>query len=296
MSALPKSSQDQFTAAGADDWHTRLMRDGYCIVPNLVSPKTVAALHDDLHDRLLQTPRCLGEFYGQRTKRFGSLLKRSVHAETLVRHPLILQLAERVLLPYCDNILLNLTQAVEIGPGAVEQPPHRDQDMWGGPKGEMEYLLNVIWPLTPFTAENGATVLWPRSNRRQTDYLLPRADAVTADMEPGSALLFLGSTLHAGGANTTDLPRAGIIVSYCLGWLRPFENQWLTYPPGVAKDFPPELARLIGYSIHRPNLGNYEGQCPTILLNGEPAEYLPATDALRPEQQAYLRQLRQVRS
>ncbi|MFX8036135.1 phytanoyl-CoA dioxygenase family protein, partial [Acinetobacter baumannii] len=58
------------------------------------------------------------------------------------------------------------------------------------------------------------------------------------------------------------------------------------YPPEVAKAFPPELAALVGYRQHRPNLGNYEGQCPSVLLGGHAGEPLGAIDALRPDQQA----------
>ena len=75
-------------------------------------------------------------------------------------------------------------------------------------------------------------------------------------------------------------------MSYCLGWLKPYENQWLAYPPEVARGFPPELAALVGYRQHRPNLGNYEGQCPSVLLQRHVPERLAATDALRPDQEA----------
>jgi hypothetical protein len=53
-----------------------------------------------------------------------------------------------VLLPWCDRIQLNTTQAIGVHPGAPAQLPHRDQDMWRGPVGEIEYLVNVMWPLT----------------------------------------------------------------------------------------------------------------------------------------------------
>jgi hypothetical protein len=82
--------------------------------------------------------------------------------------------------------------------------------------------------------------------------------------------------------------RRGAIVSYCLGWLKPYENQWLAYPPDIARTFSPELAALVGYRQHRPNLGNYEGQCPSILLREPTAQPLPATDALRPDQETML--------
>ena len=40
----------------------------------------------------------------------------------------------------------------------------------------------------------------------------------------------------------------------------------------------------MGYQQHRPNLGNYEGQCPSVLLRDEVPEYLAAVDELRAEQ------------
>lgn len=38
-----------------------------------------------------------------------------------------------------------------------------------------------------------------------------------------------------------------MIVSYALGWLKPYENQWLAYPPEVARRFSRDLAALVGY-------------------------------------------------
>src|SRR3546814_5320209 len=49
-------------------------------------------------------------------------------------------------------------------PGEMRQFPHRDHDMWQGEKGNHEYLVNVIWPLTSFTRENGATQIYPGSH------------------------------------------------------------------------------------------------------------------------------------
>jgi len=266
------------------DLHAAALREsGYAIVRGAVQPALADALSSDLDAHFAATPYCDGDFYGRRTKRFGSLLTRSAHAAAFVQHGLTLGLAERLLGPHCDRIALNLTQAVEIHQGALAQYPHRDEDMWGGPKGETEYLINVIWPLTPFTTDNGATRLWPGSHhpggapKREENVLF-------AEMAPGDMLLFLGSTLHGGGENRTPMPRRGLIVSYCLGWLKPFENQWLVYPPHVARHFPPDLAALVGYAQHRPNLGNVEGQCPSLLLRGDRADALAATDALRPDQ------------
>ena len=260
-----------------------LLADGYCIVEDAIPPATVATLETEFAPRFEATPFCEGGFYGARTKRFGALLRRSARAVGLVQHPLILAIADTVLGQRCDRIQLNLTQAVEIHPGALAQPPHRDQDLWGGDKSGVEYQVNVIWPIDPFTADNGATRLWPGSHRDMS--VDPFAsDPVVAEMAPGSALLFLGSILHGAGANESDAVRRAAITGYCLGWLKTFENQYLVYPPEVARHFDPELAALVGYAQHRPNLGNVEGQCPSVLLTGTGLDGLAAIDALRPEQ------------
>lgn len=269
-----------------DFWTNRLLRDGYCIVPDAVPRDLVESLNCELDTSFKRAPFCEGGFYGARTKRFGTLLRRSAAAVEFIRHPLILAIAAKVLGPWCDRFNLNLTQGIEIHPGAPAQYPHRDQDMWQGTKGEIQYLINVIWPLTSFTAENGATLVWPGSHDPAMLDQPPQRAPMVAEMAPGAALVFLGSTPHGAGANRSDTVRRGVIISYCLGWLKPFENQWLCYPPEIARHFDADLASLVGYSLHRPNLGNYEGQCPSILLEGNPPEFLAATDALRPEQQA----------
>jgi len=262
-----------------------LLEQGYCIIPDLVRRERIAALDDELGEDFAETPFCTGGFYGARTKRFGRLLARSGIAAELVQHELVLGVVRTLLSPWCDTIQLNLTQALALHPGAPPQLPHRDQDMWRGAIGETEYLVNVMWPFTRYTEENGATVVWPNSHgKRALDPELPEGE-FAVELEPGSALLFLGSTLHGAGGNASNEIRRGAIVSYCLGWLKPYENQWLAYPPEIARTFDPELAALVGYTQHRPNLGNYEGQCPSVLLKGRIPERIGAVDALRPDQE-----------
>jgi hypothetical protein len=47
----------------------------------------------------------------------------------------------------------------------------------------------------------------------------------------------------------------------------------------VARHFPVALRNLIGYRIHRPNLGGYEGQDPSVLFDTS-SHTLPAIDAV----------------
>ncbi len=282
VSALPEHESTSEVAA----WSEILLEQGYCIIPDAVAPEVAAALDQTLDADFASTPFCRGDFYGARTQRFGRLLARSADAAQFVMHPLILAIAEHVLSPWCDCIQLNLTQAVALHPGAPSQMPHRDQDMWRGVTGEVEYMVNVMWPFTPYRGENGATLVWPHSHGGRAHEAQPSHTPVALELDPGSALLFLGSTLHGAGNNRSDEVRRGMIVSYCLGWLKPYENQWLAYPPHVAREFAPELAALVGYRQHRPNLGNYEGQCPSVLFGDAVPDRIGAIDALRPDQQA----------
>ncbi|MBS0472977.1 MAG: phytanoyl-CoA dioxygenase family protein [Proteobacteria bacterium] len=268
----------------AADKTAELLDTGYCVIENVIARAKVDALEAELKERFEKTPFADGDFYGRRTKRFGGLLKRAPSSADFVLNKTVMEVVQNVLGPNCDSLQLNIAQGLEIWPGEGEQTPHRDEDMWRCGKNRFECLINVMWPISPFTKENGTTVVWPYSNRCPEDYYLEREQAVQMEMEPGSCLMFLGSTLHGAGANRSALPRTGIVVSYTLGWLKPYENQWLVYPPDVARNFSPELAALVGYQLHRPNVGNYEGQCPSILLKGPVPDYLAAKDGLLPSQ------------
>lgn len=261
-----------------------LLRKGYAIIKSCRTRKYLTSLADELDRDFAATPFCKGPFYGERTKRIGAMLKHSPRVQYLVQDPVILPAVQKILGSGCERIQLNVAQAIEIHPGEVRQFPHRDHDMWPVPKGEQELLVNVIWPLTSFTADNGATHIYPRSHgpagMAKENLGAPRIAAC----EPGHAICFLGSTAHGAGANVTGSVRRGLVIGYSLGWLKPYENPWLSYPPPVARQFPPELAALAGYAQHRPNLGNYEGQCPSVLLGDDVPARLGAIDALRPDQ------------
>lgn len=267
-----------------ESWTATLLEQGYCIISGAASEEMIEALAADLDPIFAATPFGQGNFYGFRTKRFGGLLKRSRHAEALVMQPAILAMVQKVLGNACERIQLNVAQAIEIHPGEVQQMPHRDHDMWAGEKGAHEYLVNVIWPLDPFTEANGATEIYPFSHGAVGLAREELGQPVIAECAPGSAICFLGSTAHGAGANRTDRTRRAVVVGYSLGWLKPYENLWLSYPPEVARTFTPELAALAGYVQHRPNLGNYEGQCPSVLLGDEVPAHIGAIDALRPDQ------------
>src|SRR3546814_8031348 len=119
---------------------------------------------------------------------YTTLFRSSAHAETLALEPTTLGAVQAILGSACDRIQLNAAQAIEIHPGETRQFPHRDHDMWNGAKGEHEYLINVIWPLTPFTADNGATPIYPYSQGRDGMEQEDVGDPIAANCDPGSAI------------------------------------------------------------------------------------------------------------
>jgi hypothetical protein len=269
-----------------------LRSQGYVILDGLIPEPMVERICGELEPWFAATPHCRGDFYGWNTTRLGGLLLKSAVCHELVTHPWMLSIMDRVLGPHCDWYQLNLSQGVRIHPGERQQVPHRDEEMWPCVKGRSEYLVNVMWALSDFTAENGATLLWPRSQFDPLSRDIDPTVAIAAEMQRGSALVYLGSVTHCGGANRTSAPRTGLIFSYCLGWLKQYENAFLAYPPHVAAQFPRQIRDLLGYRIHRPNLGGYEGQDPAVLFETD-SRTLAAVDSISEatamELQAYYR-------
>ena len=193
---------------------------------------------------------------------------------------------EHLLLPYCERFQLNLSQAISIHPHEQAQVLHRDDELFPVKGFTGELMANTLWALTDFTVENGATQVVVGSHKWEREREPEPHEIVSAEMKKGSALVYRGSLLHGGGANRSQSPRSGLIFSYNLGWLRQGENQYLAYPPEIAKYLPDPVQQLIGYSVHRPNVGQYECSDPQQLLN---ANYKPGRlqsfDFLTPEQE-----------
>ncbi|MCB2077974.1 MAG: phytanoyl-CoA dioxygenase family protein [Novosphingobium sp.] len=267
-----------------------LAEHGFAIIPNAMERTAHSRLCAELDEHFETSEYCEGLFYGKDTRRFGGVLAKSRAAQDLALHPLAHDVAKEVLGPFCEDIQLNLTQAIELSPGSLSQAPHRDQDIWLGAVSPGEMMLNAMWALDDFTVENGATMVWPGTHRKP-EMVIPDTDGVPAVMPAGSLCLFLGSTIHNGGANFSSRVRRGLVISYCLGWLKPAENPWLSYPPEVARDFAPGLARLVGYRQDAPSLNNVDGRCPSELLrHNNDRKVLPFIDRLTPEQEAMIEQ------
>jgi ectoine hydroxylase-related dioxygenase (phytanoyl-CoA dioxygenase family) len=194
----------------------------------------------------------LRQFYGDKTVRIDGLPGKSRTFIELICHPVLLAAADHFLLPNCHRYLLNTGQLIEIQPGESAQTLHQDGDAWlhyTQPRPELS--VEAMFALTDFTRNNGATRIVPGSHCWEVLREPEAHEMAVAEMRAGSAVLYLGSTVHGGGANqTTDERRRGMFLGFCLGWLRTEENFFLSTPMDAVREMPRQVQALLGYESH----------------------------------------------
>jgi ectoine hydroxylase-related dioxygenase (phytanoyl-CoA dioxygenase family) len=226
------------------------------------------------HDQAFVNP-AIAWFFGARTRHVTGVAGKSrVFATEVLAHPTLLGVCDAVLGPSCAAYQLNIAHVLDRGPGSEQQLWHRDELVWVHlPEPHPEVQVASMIALHDFTAANGATRIVPGSHRWPRDRQPLEHEVAVAEMPAGSAVLYLGSTLHAGGANVTGSSwRRGMHLSFVVGWLRTEENQYLAVPLEVARDLPPRSLELLGYGA--PDaiasgggyLGTYELQDPAVLI------------------------------
>jgi ectoine hydroxylase-related dioxygenase (phytanoyl-CoA dioxygenase family) len=262
-----------------------LVTDGAVIVEDLLDADLLARFNTELDPLLEDAPPggtaflndVAGWFFGAQTRNITGVAGKSrVFATEILVHPVYRAVCDAILQPSCATYQLNIAHVLDRGPGSSQQLLHRDELVWFHlPDPHPEVQLASVIALCDFTADNGATRVAPGSHRWEMGRTATDADLVAAEMLAGSAVIYLGSTIHAGGANvTTDQRRRGMHVSYCLGWLRTEENQYLATPIDVVRTLPREAQALLGYAAHDAlasgggYLGAVELQDPVELLQG----------------------------
>lgn len=237
-----------------------LRADGAVLIDSFISAETLAAIRAEVDDAVdaaeagMRTVNpAVQAFYGPYTKHVSGLAAVSpTFADEVIAHPTYAAICDAVLLPSCSRYQLNLGHLIARGPGAESQFPHRDEDVWPHfprPHGELQIASLVA--LTDFRVDTGATRVvpgshrWPRDRRPEPDEI---ADAV---VQPGGAVIYLGSTIHFAGTNSTaDEWRLGAHISFTLGWLRTEENNSLAVPPDIARTLSRRAQELLGYAVH----------------------------------------------
>lgn len=244
-----------------DEIAAALTEHGAVIIEDFLGADVVAAVNaevgplvdaDDPTQREFVNP-FIADFFGQKVKHLTGLASHSrTFVDDVLLHPLYDDLCGRILGPSCAEWTLNIGHLLQRGPGAQQQYVHRDQDVWNFlPTPHPEVQVASIVALTDFTADNGATRVVPASNHWDGDRYPTDDELEVAEMPAGAAIIYLGSTFHAGGTNRTgDEWRRGFHLSFVVGWLRTEENNTLSTPPDTARTLPRRAQELIGYKAH----------------------------------------------
>jgi ectoine hydroxylase-related dioxygenase (phytanoyl-CoA dioxygenase family) len=259
-----------------DDLCGLLERDGAVLVEDALAEARLTALNQELDDLVAATApgvqhpdhEFFVDFYGTSTIRIDGLPAKSKTFVDVMLSPLITAVADHFLLEHCKDYLLNTGQLIEIGPGETAQKLHRDEDAWiycPTPKPQLE--VEALFALTDFTKDNGATQLVPGSHRWPRERKAEPGEVVQADMKAGSAVFYLGTTLHGGGANVTEREwRRGMFLGFVVGWLRTEENTFLSVPIEHVYGMPLRAQELLGYKSHA-GIGVVDVGSPMKLLD-----------------------------
>ena len=261
-----------------------LNEHGAVIIDGLLDADRLARLNADLdpllaaadpaHDHAFVNP-AVAMFFGDRTRHVTGVAGKSpVFASDVMVDPVLLGVCDGVLGGNCARYQLNLAHVLDRGPGSEQQLWHRDELVWVHlPVPHREVQVASLIALEEFTADNGATRVVPGSHRWDRDRLPADHEVAVAAMAAGSAVVYLGSAIHAGGANrTTARWRRGMHLSYVVGWLRTEENHYLAAPLDTARRLPLAAQELLGYAAHDAiadgggYLGTVELQDPTVLM------------------------------
>ena len=259
-------------------------RDGVAMVEDAIPPELLSSLNGEF-DGLISaaqpgTPNhieMLIDFMGHKTIRIDGLPGKSKAFVDLLQHPLALEMADHYLLPSCLHYLLSTAQLIEIQNEETVQHLHRDDTAWMRPPipndrtvapgpDAVQLEVIVLYALCDFTAENGATRVVPGSHLWPDKRKPQEHEVVAAEMTAGSAIYYLGKTLHGGGPNQTqDQMRRALFLGFSLGWLRTKENFFISTPIEAVKEMPKRVQQLLGYETHG-GIGVVDVGCPSVLL------------------------------
>lgn len=233
-----------------------LDRDGGVIVEDVVDRPTLARLDAELEPHIVRRPPGFREgfddtFYGANTVRIQGLPRKCPSfVPELLLHPTLLGIADAMLLDNCGDYWMSQGETIYIGPGNPAQELHRDDLNWGpAAKLGIDLQVSVLLALGDYDAEVGATMVVPGSHRWPLDRPFDAPMALPVEMEPGDALIYVGSLVHGGGHNRTpDRWRRAVYLAYLVGWLTPEEAVSVSVGPDFAATLPQRAKELLGWA------------------------------------------------
>ncbi|KAI5480084.1 hypothetical protein MNV49_001744 [Pseudohyphozyma bogoriensis] len=257
-----------------------IRRDGGLIIKDFLAPEQVKSLNDaaaPIFDELKQNPEQMDldelgeEFYASKTTHIrrmaGRLPKETIMImdQPLWEQIMAATLKFKVRSWVGDTLhttesgyILNNAAAYKVEPGSEGQVLHRDQHGHLGVTEEQggtlyTTVMGCLVAGARSTKRNGATRVIPGSHLWGYERRPTQEEAVSAEMEAGSALFWMGSVYHGAGANTcapgeSDSVRILYGVFGCPDYMRSEECILLQMDPKDLVGLPRETLRKLGFA------------------------------------------------
>ncbi|WP_137390215.1 phytanoyl-CoA dioxygenase family protein [Rhodoligotrophos defluvii] len=271
---LPRPSRDRSVL------QRDLRRWGYCIIDRALEGDALRSVQR----RLMEQAKAERKLHNLKNPAnmdpvnqwVGMLLNKGDEFFQLIEHELAMSMIEHLIGP---DYLISCVDAQIQHPGAGTMPLHTDQ--WWMPQPEIPgqpaprpadarrntgtsldprpsrsaiapiAAANVMWMVTEFTEEGGATRVVPGSHLAgaQPDASVPhKIPSVPAIGPAGTAFAFDARLWHGAAPNRTSNSRYGITVVGCGPQFRPLENYARGLRPEVVARCSPALLKRLGFS------------------------------------------------
>jgi ectoine hydroxylase-related dioxygenase (phytanoyl-CoA dioxygenase family) len=268
MSSLEETDEQIVNGVNVTERVAQINDQGYTVIEDFISPEEIATIRKAFDTEVPMTEmRAIGVTTGN-TMRAHNLLGKTRAVDYLFLDERLRALVDSVLgMPS----QVNVTTLFNVLPGEEKMLLHPDDGLWPIPRPHPRFLCNALIALDESDEENGATHLVPYSHKWNDEQIQAAmkdpdsAESIQVPCKAGTMVMWDGSMLHGGGANTSkDRERLGFFMSHVVFYLRPQEIQLVSVPREVAREMPRKLQRLLGY--HRFGLG-VDGRDPIDVLN-----------------------------
>ncbi len=241
---------------------------GYFVLPQLFSVEEIKEARDLIHHYSDKETNKATHFQGknedkiQLQRRVWNLLNKGDIFIKMVQHPVLMQIGGAFL---GDEFCLGSIAANRLLPGGPGQEAHIDYPYWDmyktssfpvnvTPTFPMNLQATIL--LDDFTVENGATAVWPGTQkecRYPTEEDTKKFPSERMLGKAGDVAVFFGLTWHAASDNTTtDSDRSAILIQYLPKFIKPLEDQKRGVRMDIQKNASEALQQLLGFNFPYP--------------------------------------------
>ncbi len=266
MASAPAASAPAITdaelSAKLTDAISHLERYGYCLVPGLMPPSEA----DQLRERILElhaNPANRQYIVGQKPYEtlFG-LLNLEPRVWQWASHPFPVALARRLLGPRV-RVAEVVSKPTWPDPSMVFNL-HVDSAHMFNRIPDVPWIVNSIWMLNDFTAENGATGVVPMSHLSRShptpDLVEGHRCLIPVEGRRGSLMMWHAGLFHTARPNRSPEIRVGMNISYYPPWFNIYgEGGHQPIWPEVFAKMPPHLQELLPQRKGHSRAEVYEG-------------------------------------